>query len=113
MQKKLFGRTTCEKKLGQREQGAKIQIKRVPFGVFSTSHFAPPALSLDKDQPGTMKNHKNQPGIIKKQLGTIKNHENPPRTMKNHKELDLRPLGKVIIFRDRQTDKQTEPSYYI
>ena len=29
------------------------------------------------------------------------------------KELDLRPLGKVIIFRDRQTDKQTEPSYYI
>ena len=29
------------------------------------------------------------------------------------KELDLRPLGKVIIFRDRQTNKQTEPSYYI
>ena len=29
------------------------------------------------------------------------------------KELDLRPLGKVIIFRDKQTDKQTEPSYYI
>ena len=29
------------------------------------------------------------------------------------KELDLRPLGKVIIFRDRQTDRQTEPSYYI
>ena len=25
------------------------------------------------------------------------------------KELDLRPLGKVIIFRDRQT----QPSYYI
>ena len=29
------------------------------------------------------------------------------------KELDLRLLGKVIIFRDKQTDKQTEPSYYI
>ena len=43
----------------------------------------------------------------------MKYHENPPRTMKNHKELDLRPLGKVIIFRDRQTDRQTEPSYYI
>ena len=29
------------------------------------------------------------------------------------KELDLRPLGKVIIFRDTQTDRQTEPSYYL
>ena len=28
------------------------------------------------------------------------------------KELDLRPLGKVIIFLDQQTYKQTEPSCY-
>ena len=31
--------------------------------------------------------------------------------MKNYKELDLRPLGKVIIFRDRQTDRQTLHHY--
>ena len=28
------------------------------------------------------------------------------------KELDLRPLGKVIIFRDRQTDRQNLPIIY-
>ena len=28
------------------------------------------------------------------------------------KELDLRPLGKVIIFRDRQTQKQNLPIIY-
>ena len=32
---------------GEADHGAKIQIKQVPFGVVSTSHFAPPALSLD------------------------------------------------------------------
>ena len=42
---------------------------------------------------------------MKNQPRTMKKHENPPRTMKNHKELDLRPFGKVIIFRDRQTDR--------
>ena len=42
----------------------------------------------------------------------MKNHEHPPRTMKNYKELDLRPLGKVIIFRDRQTDRQNLPIIY-
>ena len=46
-----------------------------------------------------MKNDENRPGTMKTQ----------PGTMKTAKDLDLRPLGKVIIFRDRQT----EPSYYI
>ena len=41
----------------QRDLGAKIQIKWVPFGVFSASHFTPPVLSLEINQPGTMKNH--------------------------------------------------------
>ena len=27
------------------------------------------------------------------------------------KELDLRPLGKVIIFRDKQTDRQTDVTH--
>ena len=49
---------------------------------------------------------------MKNQPRTMKKHENPPRTMKNHKELDLRPLGKVIIFRDRQTDRQNLPIIY-
>ena len=29
------------------------------------------------------------------------------------KELDLRPLGKVIIFRDRQTNKQTDRNFLL
>ena len=33
----------------QQDCGAKIQIKRVPFGVLLTSHFAPSALSSDED----------------------------------------------------------------
>ena len=45
-----------------------------------------------------MKNHKNQPGIMKNQLGTIKNHENLPATINKQK-------------RYKQTDRQTEPSY--
>ena len=49
-----------------------------------------------KNKPGTMKNYENRPGIMKNQPATAA-------------ELDLRPLGKVIIFRD----KHTEPSYYI
>ena len=72
----------------------------------------PGTMKNHENRTGTMKNHKNQPGIMKNQFGTIKNHENPPRTMKNHKELDLRLLGKVIIFRDRQTDKQSLPIIY-
>ena len=59
-----------------------------------------------------MKNHESRPGTMKNQPRTMKKHENPPRTMKNHKELDLRPLGKVIIFRDRQTDRQNLPIIY-
>ena len=59
-----------------RDHGARIQFKRVPFGVFSKSHFAPPALSSDINHPGTRDIHKNQPGIMK-------NHKDPPGTMKN------------------------------
>ena len=46
------------------------------------------ALSLDKNQPGTMKNHENQPGPMKtneKPWKTLKNHEKLWKTMKNHK----------------------------
>ena len=49
------------------------------FLVFLTSHFAPAALSSDLDQPGTINNDKNTPGIIKTRHGAIKN-------MKNHLE---------------------------
>ena len=61
----------------QRDLGAKIQITWVHFGVFSPSHFAPQALSSDITQPGTVKNHKNQPGIMKNQPGTLKTNLNP------------------------------------
>ena len=70
-----------------RDLGAKIQIKRVPLGVFSMFHFAPPVLSSDMNQPGTIKNHKNQHGTInnhKTPSGTVKNQ---PGTMKNRLEL--------------------------
>ena len=59
-----------------------------------------------KNQPGTMKNHENRPGTMKNQPGTMKTHEN---RLEVEVEVDLRQLGKVIIFRDRQT----QPSYYI
>ena len=36
-----------------------------------------------KNQPGTKKNHENQPGTMKNQPGTMNNHENQPGTMKN------------------------------
>ena len=68
-----------------RDLGAKIQIKWVPFGVFSASHFVPPALSLDINQPGTMKNHKHQPGIKKNRPGTMNNHKKKPGTLNIHK----------------------------
>ena len=68
-----------------------------------------------KNQPEIIKYHENQARTMKNQPGTIKSHENRPRTMKTNlepwktmktaKELDLRPLAKVIIFRDRQTDR--------
>ena len=45
-----------------------------------------------KNKPGTMKNHKNQPGTMKIQPGTMKNHEKQPGTMKNQ------PGEKVLIF---------------
>ena len=41
-----------------RDRGAKIQIKQVPFGVFSTSHYAPAALSSDLNPPETLRNVK-------------------------------------------------------
>ena len=63
-----------------------------------------------ENHPGTMKN---QPGTMKNQTGTMKNHENRPGTMTTQPgtmktdlevevEVDLRQLGKVLIFRDRQ-----------
>ena len=52
----------------------KIQIKTVLFWVFSTSHFAPAALSSDLNQPGTINDDKNPPGAIKKNM---KNHLEP------------------------------------
>ena len=59
---------------------AKIQIKRV-----FTSHFAPPVLSLDINQTGTMKNHKQQPGIRKNRPGTMNNHKKQPGTLNTYK----------------------------
>ena len=51
---------------------------------------------LEKNQPGTMKNHEIWHGTMKNQPGTMENHENrpgtmnnPPGTMKNHEN---RPL---------------------
>ena len=51
-----------------------------------------------KNQPQTMKNHQNRPGTMKNQPGTMKNHAD----LEVEVEVDLRPLGKVLIFRDRQ-----------
>ena len=63
------------------------------FLVFLTSHFAPAALSSDLTNLGplmtmkihleTLKNHGNQPKIIKNHETTLKNHGNKPKTMKN------------------------------
>ena len=36
------------------------------------------------NQPGTMKNHGNQPKTMKNHETTLKNHGNQPKTMKNH-----------------------------
>ena len=91
-----------------------------------------------KNQPGTMKNHENRPGTMNNQPGNLpfplffaksflKNQSSKKillaraihrehfllqclkKEIATTKVLDLRPLGKVIIFRD----KQTKPSYYI
>ena len=49
------------------------------FLVFLTPHFAPAALSSDLNQPGTINDNKNPPGIMKTRPGAINN-------MKNHLE---------------------------
>ena len=53
------------------------------FWVFLTSHFAPAALSSDLNQPGTINDDKNPPGIIKTRPGAIKKHE---KTTWNHEK---------------------------
>ena len=64
-----------------------------------------------KNQPGTMKNHENRPGTMKKQPKTMKNQTGTmkiqPSTMKTMKT----DLGRAGISKN-VTDKQTEPSYY-
>ena len=73
-----MSRTKCcleeqiAKKLGQRDLGAKIQIKWVPFGMFSTP----------KNQPRILKSYKNRPGTMKTQPGTMKNQPGTMKTMK-------------------------------
>ena len=57
-----------------------------------------------KNQPGTMKIMKTdlEPWkTMKTDLDPWKTDLEPWITMKTAKELDLRPLGKVLIFRDR------------
>ena len=54
------------------------------FWVFLTSHFAPAALSSELNQPGTIHDDTNPPGIMKTRPGAIKkNMKNQPGTMKN------------------------------
>ena len=56
-----------------------------------------------KNQPGTMKNHKNWPGTMKNQPETIKNHENWPWAMKNqpgrNKQKRYKQNLPIIIYR--------------
>ena len=53
---------------------------------------------------------KNQPGTMKNDEKPWKTNLEAWKTMKTdlevEVELDLRPLGKVIIFRDKQTNRQ-------
>ena len=42
------------------------------FLVFLTSHFVPVALSSDSNQPGTINDDKNPPGIMKTRPGAMK-----------------------------------------
>ena len=56
-----------------------------------------------KNKPGTMNNHKKRPGTMENQPGTMKNR---PGTMQ------VQP-GRNKQKRYKQTDRQTEPSYYI
>ena len=67
-----------------RDRGAKIQIKS--FVVFSTPHFAPPAFSSDINQPGTIKNHKTKPGIMKNGTGKIVTIETDLESWKTDQE---------------------------
>ena len=53
------------------------------FLIFLTSHFAPAPLSSDLNQPGTINEDKNPPGIIKTRPGAIKKHE---KTTWNHEK---------------------------
>ena len=47
------------------------------FWVFLTSHFAPAALSSELNQPGTINDDTNSPGIMKTRPVDIKKHEKP------------------------------------
>ena len=76
-----------------------------------------------KTQPGTMRNHEKPWKTNLESWKTMKTdlepwqpNLEPWKTMKTdlevEVEVDLRPLGKVIIFRDTQTDKQNLPIIY-
>ena len=60
------------------------------FWVFLTSHFAPAALSSELNQPGTIHDDTNPPGIMKTRPGAIKKHEKPPGTMK-YRPVTIKP----------------------
>ena len=61
-----------------------------------------------------MKNHENLPGTMKNLPGTMKNQPGVVHSGYGWLQVVIGDFKeKVIIFRDRQTDKQTEPSYYI
>ena len=68
------------------------------------------------NQPGTMKNHENSPGTIKNQPGTMINHKNQPGIVQGGYGWLQVVTGdskeEVIIFRDRQTDRQNLPIIY-
>ena len=53
------------------------------FLVFLTSHFAPALLSSDLNQPGTINDDRNPPGILKTRPGAIEKHQQPTCTYKN------------------------------
>ena len=59
------------------------------FLVFLTSHFVPAALSSDLNQPGTINDNKNPPGIMKTRPGTIKEHKKNNLEPSKTKQTDL------------------------
>ena len=76
--KPAYGRQGLEGSWGQDTD------KVSTFWVFLTSHFAPAALSSELNQPGTIHDDTNPPGIMKTRPGAIKkNMKNQPGTMKN------------------------------